>query len=153
MEPELVHATAIVIGSTGLLLVGPSGSGKSTKALQLMSTARRAAHFAALVSDDQVFLEIRNDKVIASAPPTILGKIEIRGTGIAEVAAIDRAEINYVVRLEMINASNRIPNENEVWTSRGGICLPLITLDRSTPDPYAVLEAFLPGFPVRTPNS
>ncbi|MFM2281521.1 MAG: hypothetical protein RLZZ444_3752, partial [Pseudomonadota bacterium] len=80
MEPELVHATAIVVGSTGLLLVGPSGSGKSTKALQLMSTARRVAHFAALVSDDQVFLEIRNDKVIASAPPTILGKIEIRGT-------------------------------------------------------------------------
>ncbi|MDO6964699.1 HPr kinase/phosphorylase [Rhizobium alvei] len=153
MEPELVHATAIVIGSTGLLLVGPSGSGKSTKALQLMSTARRAAHFAALVSDDQVFLEIRNDRVIATAPATIRGKIEVRGTGIAAIPSIDLAELNYVVRLEFINASNRIPNDDAIWTSAGGISLPLITLDRSTPDPYAVLEAFLPGFPVLTPNS
>lgn len=153
MEPELVHATAIIIGSTGLLLVGPSGSGKSTKALQLMSTARRAAHFAALVSDDQVFLEIRNDKVIATAPATIRSKIEIRGTGIAAVPSIEKAELNYVVRLEIINASNRIPNDDAIWTFAGGISLPLITLDRSTPDPYAVLEAFLPGFPVLTPNS
>ena len=80
MTRTLAHGTAILVGDTGLLFVGPAGSGKSSLALQTLFSARLAGHFAALVSDDQVFLEAVNGEVRASTPATISGMIELRGS-------------------------------------------------------------------------
>lgn len=147
MAPILVHGTAIRLGATGLILVGPSGSGKSSLALALMASARRAGHFSALVGDDQVFVEQSGDGVHANAPPNIVGKIEIRGSGIGTVAAIERARMDLAVMPVAVTAENRIPAEGQRFELAPGIWLPLLCMDRSTIDPLAVLEAMLPNFP------
>ena len=71
-----VHATAIAIERSGMLLLGPSGSGKSDLALRLIDAGAR------LIADDQVILTRVGERLIANAPPTLAGRIEARGIGI-----------------------------------------------------------------------
>ena len=49
-----MHATAVIYGDYGVLILGPSGSGKSALALALLARARSAGLFAALIGDDRV---------------------------------------------------------------------------------------------------
>ena len=62
-----------------MLITGPSGSGKSDLALRLLDRG------FTLVSDDQTIVRRDGDRLLASAPPTIAGKLEIRGIGIVEM--------------------------------------------------------------------
>lgn len=149
MSRVLAHGTAIRVGDTGLILVGPPGSGKSALALQMLFSARIAGHDAALVSDDQVFLEVVNGAVIATAPATISGMIELRGSGIGRVKSIPEAVLHHAIRLVEVHAGNRIPEENQQWRAEGGIILPMIFLDRKVRDPFPWLEALIDGFPSR----
>lgn len=75
---ETVHATTIAIDGAGVLLRGPSASGKSDLALRLIDDGAR------LVADDRTVLALRDGIVEASAPPSIRGKIEVRGLGIGK---------------------------------------------------------------------
>lgn len=149
MSRVLAHGTAIRVGGTGLLFVGPAGAGKSSLALQTLFSARLAGHFAALVSDDQVFLEAVNGGVRATAPASIAGMIELRGSGIGRVKSIPEAEIHHAVRLVEVHAENRIPEENQYWRAEGGVALPMLFLDRKVRDPFPWLEALIAGFPSR----
>ena len=144
----LVHATAIVIGTSGLILIGPSGAGKSSLALQLMAGARRAGHLAALVSDDQVFVEEVNGRLISTAPPTIKGMIELYGTGIGPVKTIESAVLHCALSPVTADSSTRIPEENQRWTATEQISLPLYRIDRSVHSPFDWIVAMIPGFPV-----
>ena len=65
-----------------MLISGPSGSGKSDLALRLLDRG------FTLVSDDQTIVRKDGDRLIASAPPTIKGKLEIRGIGIVEMDTV-----------------------------------------------------------------
>ncbi len=152
MTGVLAHGTAIQVGATGLIFVGAPGSGKSSLALQTMFSARLAGQFAALVSDDQVFLDVVNGAVVATAPASIAGMIELRGSGIGRVAAVESAVLHHAVRLVEVHAGNRIPEENQEWRAEGGVVLPLVCLDRRVRDPYPWLEALLSGFPARAPT-
>lgn len=147
MTRILAHGTAIVVGGTGLFFIGPAGSGKTSLALQTMFSARLAGHSAALLSDDQVFLEAVNGKVMGYCPPSIAGMIELRGSGIGRLDSVPEARIDYAIRLIEVHADNRIPEENQRWKAGGSIELPLIPLDRRVRDPFPWLEALLPGFP------
>jgi serine kinase of HPr protein (carbohydrate metabolism regulator) len=147
-ERRLVHATAVVVGCMGLALVGRSGAGKTSLAIRLMADARRAGHFAALVSDDQVYLEIAEGRLIASAPAAIRGLIEVRGSAIAGTDSIDCAVLTYALAPIKLDASNRIGEENQRWKPIEGISLPLFAIDREITEPMACLAALLPGFPV-----
>lgn len=149
MSRVLAHGTAIVVGDTGLLFVGPAGSGKSSLALQTLFSARLAGHFAALVSDDQVFLEAVNGEVHAGGPASISGMIELRGSGIGRVKSVSEALLDYAIRLVEVHSDNRIPEENQYWRAEGGIALPMLFLDRRVRDPYPWLEALIEGFPLR----
>ena len=153
MSRILAHGTALKVGETGLLFVGPSGSGKSSLALQTLFSARLCGHFAALVSDDQIFLEAVNGEVLATAPPSIAGMIELRGSGIGRVKSIPDATIHFVIELIEQHPGNRIPEENQSWRADGGIELPLVFLDRRVRDPFPWLEALIPGFPLRPARS
>ena len=62
--PANVHATAIVIGTTGLLFTGPSGSGKSTTLARILSliSSSRPCHMVTL--EDPVEYVIPSDKAL-----------------------------------------------------------------------------------------
>ena len=75
---ETIHACCVAIGGRGVLIAGPSGRGKSDLALRLLDRG------AVLVSDDYTLVEAQDGRLLASPPPNIAGKIEIRGVGIVE---------------------------------------------------------------------
>ena len=81
---ELVHGTCVALGRRAALLRGAPGSGKSDLALRFLFLARRgpaALEAPALVADDQVRLSRDGDRVLAAAPESIVGKMEVRGRG------------------------------------------------------------------------
>ncbi len=102
-----MHATAIAIGSRAALIRGPSGSGKSDLALRCLAQPISALNTAParLVGDDQILITRRDTRLIASAPDTLKGMIEIRGIGIATLDTIDEADIALVVDLVPANGS------------------------------------------------
>ena len=55
-EAPALHATAVIHGDSGVLILGPSGSGKSALALALIARASDAGLFGALVGDDRVYV-------------------------------------------------------------------------------------------------
>jgi serine kinase of HPr protein (carbohydrate metabolism regulator) len=90
---ETIHATCIAFAGKGVLLRGPSGSGKSDLALRAIDRGAR------LVADDRVAITRRGGSVIASAPPPLLGLLEVRGLGIVRMEAEPETEIALVADL------------------------------------------------------
>lgn len=112
--PTLQHGTTVALAGDGVLLVGPSGSGKSDLALRLITCPLsmpdgRPAQFA-LVADDQTWLTNDQGTLIASCPPAIAGKLEVRGLGIVAVAAVREARLRLVVHLVGPEAVPRMPD-------------------------------------------
>ena len=99
---RLVHATCIAVDGRGALLLGPSGSGKSDLALRAISgTWRDGGRLlrAELVADDQVLIEPAGGSLIARAPASIAGRLEVRGLGILEVATLAEVRLGLAVAL------------------------------------------------------
>ncbi|OKH86584.1 hypothetical protein LF95_21695 [Thalassospira sp. TSL5-1] len=89
-----LHANCVAFDGQGVLLRGPSGSGKSDLSLRLVSRG------AQLVSDDRTDIFIKDGKLLATAPQTLAGMIEVRGIGIvAGLAHCRHAEIHVIVDL------------------------------------------------------
>jgi serine kinase of HPr protein (carbohydrate metabolism regulator) len=88
-----IHATCVAIDGVALLITGPSGAGKSDLALRLIDRG------AVLVSDDYTQLRRVNDILSASAPSTILGKIEVRGIGIIDIPTIQDVPVKLMVEI------------------------------------------------------
>lgn len=112
---ELVHGTCVALGHTAALLRGPSGAGKSDLALRFLFLARRgpaALEAPILVADDQVRIARRGPRLLASAPPTIRGKIEVRGVGIVDLKSLAEAELALVVDLVRAEEVERLPDPN-----------------------------------------
>jgi serine kinase of HPr protein (carbohydrate metabolism regulator) len=90
-----IHATAVAIAGKGVLLIGKSGSGKSDLALRLIDRG------AQLVSDDYTAVSVRSGRLVAAAPPTISGKLEIRGIGIVDIEPSPAVDVALVVHLDL----------------------------------------------------
>ncbi|MDO1584700.1 HPr kinase/phosphorylase [Rhizobium oryzicola] len=138
-----LHATAIVIGTRGLLITGPSGSGKSTLAFNCLAMAKRSGAFAALVADDQVFVSIDNERVLARRPPAIAGMIELRGCGIGRFESVERAVMHLAIRMQESDCE-RLPPEHETFSLPCGGSLPLIRMRADFIDPLAAIAALRP---------
>ena len=126
--PRNRHATAIVIGTTGLLFIGPSGSGKSAVALHCIEAARARGLFAALVSDDQVLITEAHGRLIARAPESIAGLAEVRGAGIVTVETIEAAVLTRAIRPMEPPFTERLPPEGETVEILPSVPLPLTRL-------------------------
>ena len=123
LSSEMVHASTVAIGGRAVLLTGPSGAGKSDLALRLLDRG------FSLVSDDQTLIQRQGDMLIASAPPTIAGKLEVRGIGIVDMEALEKVPLALIV--ELTGEFDRLPEDNRERQILG-VQLPLITVDAMT---------------------
>jgi HPr kinase/phosphorylase len=124
-----LHATAVIHGESGVLILGASGSGKSALALALMARARELGAFAALIGDDRIFVRKASGRLIAWGAANMAGIIERRMAGLIAV----RHEPSAIVRLavELCEGGRRWPRMPEDNDSLiiGEVELPRLALD------------------------
>lgn len=119
--PINLHATALVYDGVGVLITGASGAGKSLLALDLLDHAALAGRPAHLVADDQVLIEADGGALLAAAPPTTAGLIELRGRGI--VARSHRTPATIHLLLDLVEGLDRLPPAAAFVTELAGIRL------------------------------
>ena len=122
LSSEMVHATTVAKDGRGVVIAGRSGSGKSDLALRLIDRG------FVLVSDDQTMISKSGERLIATAPGTIRGKIEVRGIGILEMPNAESAAVSLWV--ELTNEIKRLPDAEKHMIL--GIDVPQISLDAMT---------------------
>jgi len=117
---DRVYATCVAMEENGawraVLLRGPSGSGKSDLALRLTGDGAR------LVADDQTALTDRDGALLASAPDSIAGRLEVRGVGVVDIAHLDGVPVALVCDLCELSQVPRLPDAECV--SLAGIEIP-----------------------------
>ena len=122
LSSEIIHATTVAKDGRAVVIAGGSGTGKSDLALRLIDRG------FVLVSDDQTLISTADGKLIASAPGTIRGKLEVRGIGIVEVPEADSAAVSLWVDLG--HEIKRLPDGDGHRIL--GIDVPKINLDALT---------------------
>ncbi|NTJ43508.1 HPr kinase/phosphorylase [Agrobacterium larrymoorei] len=135
------HGTAIIIGETGLLFVGPSGSGKSELAFSFLTEGERCGLRSALIADDQVFISLLDEKILAERPDSISGMIELRGSGIVSMKSVPSAILHYAITPTLHASSPRLPPDEEWLELPFGQRLPLIRIPLSSITPYGKFAA------------
>jgi serine kinase of HPr protein (carbohydrate metabolism regulator) len=124
-----LHATAVIHGESGILILGPSGSGKSALALALLAHASAMGAFSALIGDDRIFVRRAHGRLIAWGAANMAGVIERRSAGLITV----RHEPMAVVRLAVELCKGglrwpRMPNDDDGLVV-GEVTLPRLALD------------------------
>jgi serine kinase of HPr protein (carbohydrate metabolism regulator) len=120
LSAETLHATTVALDGRAVLISGPSGCGKSDLALRLLDRG------FVLVSDDQTIVKKDGTKLVATAPPTIAGKLEVRGIGIVDVERAENAPVALVV--ELTSEIQRLPDDSRDRLILG-VRVPLINVD------------------------
>ena len=123
LSAESLHASAVALDGRAVLITGPSGSGKSDLSLRLLDRG------FTLVSDDQTLIKKDGDRLVASAPQNIAGKLEIRGIGIVEMERVENIPVALIV--ELMGEIQRFPDDSRQRPILG-IMLPLVTVDALT---------------------
>jgi HPr kinase/phosphorylase len=140
-----LHGTCVSVGGAGVLVLGEPGSGKSALALRLIDEPGYGISgvllCSELVADDQVIVTCERDRLMASAPATLRGKLEIRGLGIVTLATPPSVPLALVVKLQDHSAIERLPGPATFGIL--GLTLPLVEIDGKMPSAPARLRAAL----------
>ena len=123
ISAETIHASTVALDGRAVLISGPSGAGKSDLALRLLDRG------FTLVSDDQTLVRRDGDRLIATAPPNIAGKLEVRGIGIVEVDRL--SDIPLALIVELTSDIQRLPDDSRERPILG-VRVPLISIDAMT---------------------
>ena len=123
LSAETLHSSTVAKDDRAVLITGPSGSGKSDLALRLLDRG------FVLVSDDQTIVRREGDRLLATAPPTIAGKLEVLGIGIVDVDGAGDTPVALVVELR--TDIERMPDDSRERLILG-IGVPLISVDAMT---------------------
>lgn len=140
-----LHGTCLSVNGEGVLLLGEPGAGKSDLALRLMDEPgygiSESPMRSKLVADDQVIITRQEDRLIASVPPAIQGKLEIRGLDIVTLATQSSVALSLVVRLQTPSRIERLP-DHAVFDILG-LALPVVEIDGNSASAPARLRAAL----------
>ena len=134
LTSDTVHASCVSIGGRAVLIGGRSGRGKSDLALRLIDRG------AALVSDDYTLVRRVEGRLLASAPQTIAGKMEVRGVGILEFPAESDVPVALLVDLDL--EVERLPATPES-RAIAGVAIPVLGVSALEPSAPIKVEAAL----------
>ena len=134
LSSDTLHARTVAIGGRAVLITGRSGSGKSDLALRLIDRG------FGLVSDDQTIVRRDGERLVATAPAAIAGKLEIRGIGIVELPT--RSDVPIALIVELTEELIRLPEDGRERTIIG-VSVPLIGVDAQTPSAAAKVKLAL----------
>jgi HPr kinase/phosphorylase len=139
----ILHGTCLQVDGQGVLLLGAPGAGKSSLALHLIDQPGYGLSAkimrSVLVADDQVVIARRGKKLVATAPPALKGRLEIRGLGIVDVKSRLNTILALVVNLQTHTKIERLPEA--ATFEMLGISLPLVELDAAANSAPARLRA------------
>ena len=93
-----IHASCVCFKNKGILILGDSGQGKSDLSLRLIM--ERGAE---LVADDRVDLKNESGSIVASAPASLAGLLEVRGLGLVKLPFKKEAKIQLIVKLVSVD--------------------------------------------------
>ncbi len=123
LSSETLHASSVALDGRAVLITGISGSGKSDLSLRLLDRG------FVLVSDDQTIVRKSGDRLVASAPAAIAGKLEIRGVGIVEMETANDVPVALIV--ELTSDVQRLPDDSRERPILG-VSIPLVSVDAMT---------------------
>src|SRR5215208_3255689 len=123
LSSETIHASTVASDGRAVLISGPSGSGKSDLTLRMLDRG------FTLVSDDQTIVKRDGDRLLASPPPNIAGKLEIRGIGIVDMETV--TDLPVALLVELTSDIQRLPDDSRERPILG-VSLPLISIDAMT---------------------
>jgi serine kinase of HPr protein (carbohydrate metabolism regulator) len=118
-----------------VLIMGQSGAGKSDVGLRLISMGAR------LIADDQTQLFAEDGRLFAQAPPSLHGRMEIRGAGIIAMQAAQAAPVILAVRLDETADIPRLPEASTHKLPQG--------LEGCAEPPFLILRAFEASTPAK----
>lgn len=125
MSGVLVHGTCVALNHKAVLMCGNPGVGKSSLALQLIDRG------AILVSDDQTLLDLEEGILVAMAPPSLKGLMEVRGVGICSFPYQESAPLVLCVDLCEEAHLERLPEP--AFAEHHGLKIPLLKLKKNDP--------------------
>ncbi|MEO9169336.1 MAG: HPr kinase/phosphatase C-terminal domain-containing protein [Aestuariivirga sp.] len=142
-----IHASCVAMGNHGILIRGAPGSGKSELCLQLIDAEGyglgRKALRARLVADDQVELQRQGKKLVARAPASLAGLIEIRGAGILSSTYKKSVTLKLVVDLLPPTQVERLPDQADQQIEIEGVKLARIAIATGNPAITAIVRSAL----------